>query len=56
MWSPQCLRELMTSLSIVTSDMTGVGVQVGIWLEIEDPLHLNRGMEDVDLMIWPLMQ
>jgi hypothetical protein len=46
-WNVECIIELKSALGLAMSDLHSS--QVGIWLAIENPKHIQRGVEDVNL-------
>ena len=47
-WRVECIIELKAALGIRLSDMNAI--QVTIWCAIENPSHIERGLEDADLV------
>ena len=47
MWNVECVREMMSTLLVTVNEMSVL--QLGVWHAINDPSHLDRGMEDADL-------
>ena len=47
-WSLECIIDLKAALGIGLNDMNAI--QVAIWLAIENPNHIERGLEDADLV------
>ena len=45
-WSVDCMKELVDKLTVSLSDLPSI--QVAIWHSIENPVDLDRGMEDED--------
>ena len=46
-WTVDCIVELKEALNLQLSDMSAL--QVAIWLAVDDPSHIERGVEDIDL-------
>ena len=47
MWNVECVREMMSTLLVTVKEMSAL--QLGVWHAIDDPSHLDRGMEDADV-------
>jgi hypothetical protein len=47
-WSVACLLELMNNLLVDQKELSSL--QTCIWCAIEDPTHIERGMEDIDVV------
>lgn len=48
-WTPDCLVDLKNEFSITIKEVSSL--QVCIWLAIDNPAHLERGMEDSKLQL-----
>jgi hypothetical protein len=46
-WSPECLVEFKDEFAVTMKEVSAF--QVCVWLAIDNPDHLDRGMEDVEI-------
>ena len=48
-WNVSCILRIMKELVVTFDDV--IAVQMGLWHAVDDPSHLDRGMEDEEVVL-----
>ena len=48
-WSVECLVDMKTTHGVAIGDISSI--QLGIWIAIDNPYNINRGNEDVPIVV-----
>ena len=51
MWNVLCIQTMQKELLVSLKEMTAI--QIGVWHAVDDRTHLDRGMEDAEIITPP---